>query len=68
MKIFSIGDNVRTSETLERRDYNDDVIRRRNATGVVIAEHNSHGLYFDVMHDDGATGCYDPDELLKENK
>jgi hypothetical protein len=67
MKIFGIGDIVRTSETLGRRDYNDDVIRRRNAIGMVIAEHNSHGLCFDVKHDDGTIGCYDPDEL-KENK
>jgi len=31
--------------------------------GKVITHHDSHGLCYDVYHEDGSTGCYDPSEL-----
>lgn len=31
--------------------------------GEVIGEHNSHGLCYDVQHEDGTTVSYDPLEL-----
>ena len=37
--------------------------RRSGATGRVIAVHDSHGLCYDVQHEDGTVGCYEPHEL-----
>ena len=37
--------------------------RKWGVTGIIIAHHNSHGLCYDVRHDDGSVGTYDPDEL-----
>lgn len=31
--------------------------------GTIITHHDSHGLCYDVKHDDGTIGCYDPSEL-----
>jgi len=31
--------------------------------GTVITHHDSHGLCYDVLHDDGSHGSYDPSEL-----
>lgn len=31
--------------------------------GTIIAHHDSHGLCYDVLHDDGTKGCYDPSEI-----
>ena len=31
--------------------------------GVVTGEHNSHGLCYEVTHEDGTKACYDPLEL-----
>ncbi len=31
--------------------------------GNVLAHHDSHGLCYDVQHEDGTKGCYDPAEL-----
>lgn len=39
--------------------------RRKEGTGVVKTHHDSHGLCYDVVHDDDKTeGCYDPHELF----
>lgn len=40
--------------------------RRWGVTGTIVAEHDSHGLCYDVLHDDGTTGHYDPLELAAE--
>lgn len=37
--------------------------RKWGVRGRIIAHHNSHGLCYDVLHDDGTEACYDPDEL-----
>jgi hypothetical protein len=70
---FKLGDFVRTAQTLEPRDFTPEgqLSRRCNATGYVVGEHNSHGLCYDVRHEDGVAGggtlgCYDPDEITKE--
>ncbi|MBI2674622.1 MAG: hypothetical protein HYX22_02705 [Candidatus Yanofskybacteria bacterium] len=31
--------------------------------GTIIAHHDSHGLFYNVRHDDGTKGYYDPSEL-----
>ncbi len=38
--------------------------RRWGVTGIIMGHHDSHGLCYEVRHDDdGSVGCYDPDEL-----
>lgn len=31
--------------------------------GIIIGYHTGHGLCYDVRHNDGSIGTYDPDEL-----
>lgn len=38
--------------------------RQWQTTGEVIAHHDSHGLCYEVRHEDGSIGYYDPSELL----
>lgn len=37
--------------------------KKSNVYGIILRHHGSHGLCYDVMHDDGTEGCYDPTEL-----
>lgn len=37
--------------------------RKWGVFGRIIMHHDSHGLCYDVRHDDGTQGCYDPDEF-----
>lgn len=37
--------------------------RKDGMLGVVIGHHDSHGLCFDVRHEDGTIGSYEPEEL-----
>lgn len=37
--------------------------RKWGVLGTIIMHHDSHGLCYDVLHDDGTEGCYDPDEF-----
>lgn len=56
---------VRTLEP-KADDYTDEgeKNRRWGVTGAIIAHHDSHGLCYDVKHDDDkSVGTYDPDEL-----
>ena len=39
------------------------VARRFGVLGRIIRHHDSHGLCYDVRHDDGTEGCYDSNEL-----
>lgn len=59
------GIRVRTASVLERRDFGAAVIRRPSVSGVIVAKSDSHGLCFQVRHEDGAAGWYDPDELTE---
>lgn len=63
---FTIGDRVRTAPVLGPRDFTVEAqqTRRVNAFGYVRDSHNSHGLCYEVRHDDGIVSYYDPDELV----
>jgi len=38
-------------------------VRKFGVLGTIIYHHDSHGLCYDVRHDDGTVGCYDSREL-----
>ena len=37
--------------------------RKWGVTGTVVKEHDAHGLFYDVEHEDGTMGYYEPREL-----
>lgn len=37
--------------------------KKWGVTGMILRHHDSHGLCYDVQHDDGTFGCYDPSEF-----
>lgn len=37
--------------------------RKWGVQGKVITHHDSHGLCYDVRHEDRTVGCYDPSEI-----
>jgi hypothetical protein len=37
--------------------------RKWGVSGKVIMHHDSHGLFYDVCHEDGSVGHYDPSEI-----
>ena len=39
------------------------VARKWGVSGTIVMHHDSHGLCYDVRHDDGSEGCYDPNEF-----
>lgn len=38
--------------------------RKFGVRGTIVCHHDSHGLCYDVMHEDGTLGCYDSGELV----
>ena len=58
---------VRTTEpNLQKRDEwtNEGWASKKwGVRGTIIAHHDSHGLCYDVLHEDGTLGCYDPSEF-----
>ena len=38
-------------------------LRKWGVKGTLVRYSNSHGLCFEVQHDDGSRGCYEPEEL-----
>lgn len=38
--------------------------RQDRVIGFITGHHDSHGLCFDVIHEDGTRGCYDLHELI----
>ena len=54
-----------TAEALDAR--NRVVMRAGEATGCVVAVHDSHGLCYDVRFANGVVACYDPDEVQPSN-
>jgi hypothetical protein len=38
--------------------------RKWGILGNVVAHHDFHGLYYDVLHVDGSNGFYDPSEII----
>ncbi len=64
----SVGTRVRTAKALGVRDFNTDILLRRrpDAPGSIVGHSDSHGLCYEVRHDDGTRAYYDPDELFSE--
>ena len=48
-----------------RKEWTDEAWANRKwgVEGMVLMHHDSHGLCYDVHHEDGTKGCYDPSEL-----
>lgn len=38
-------------------------VKKWGVRGTIVTHHDSHGLCYDVTHDDGTRGCYAPSEL-----
>ena len=60
------GTKVKTTQSKGNYGWTDGAIQRRlwGVTGVIVDHHDSHGLCYDVKHDDDdSVGCYDPGEL-----
>jgi hypothetical protein len=51
-------------------DWTDEALKKRRwgVSGSIIKHHDSHGLCYEVMHDDGTIGCYDPSEFQVDNQ
>ena len=68
------GTRIRTTHENEsmRREWTDEgrAAKKWGVTGVIVHYHDSHGLCYDVRHEDGSRGCYDPSEfeVLDESK
>ena len=64
---ISPGTHVRTTEpNLEkRREWTDEgwASKKWDVRGTILTHHDSHGLCYDVRHEDGTEGCYDPSEF-----
>ena len=61
------GTEVRTTEpNMEmRREWTAEAwaSKKWDVRGTVVTHHDSHGLCYDVKHEDGSIGSYDPSEL-----
>lgn len=64
---ISPGTRVKTTRANEslRWEWTDEgwTTKKWGVQGVVLTHHDSHGLYYEVRHDDGTEGSYDPSEL-----
>jgi hypothetical protein len=64
---FAVGDSVRTTKpNLSMRDDWTEVAWSRKRWGVegkITSKHNSHGVCFEVEHEDGTKAVYDASEL-----
>ena len=65
--LIPIGSSVRTTcaHRLLREQWGPGVWEKRQwgVQGQILVYHNSHRLYYEVLHPDGTVGCYDPSEL-----
>ncbi len=61
------GTRVRTTEPnmALRKEWTDEgwAKKKWGVEGAIITHHDSHGLCYDVKHEDGTQGCYDPSEF-----
>lgn len=61
------GTEVKTTQpNLEMRgEWTDEgwASKKWGVQGTILTHHDSHGLCYDVRHEDGTVGCYDPSEL-----
>ena len=64
---ISPGTSVKTTQPNldKRKEWTDEgwAKRKWGVKGKVITHHDSHGLCYDVRHEDRTRGCYDPSEL-----
>lgn len=64
---ISPGTKVRTTQAnmALRKEWTDEcwASKKWGVQGTVITHHDSHGLCYDVRHEDGSQGCYDPSEF-----
>lgn len=63
---LDLGTRVKTTskKTADREWMPEALVARKwGVTGRIIMHHDSHGLCYDVRHDDGTEGCYDPNEF-----
>lgn len=64
---ISPGTSVKTTEPNlgMRGEWTDEgwAKRKWDMQGEIITHHDSHGLCYDVRHEDGTVGCYDPSEF-----
>jgi hypothetical protein len=64
---LEIGTAVRTvALTKPASDWTEEAIasRKFGVLGTIVHHHDSHGLCYDVRHEDGTEGCYDSRELV----
>ena len=61
------GTRIKTTQPNEemRREWTDEgwAGKKSGVLGTILQHHDSHGLCYDVRHDDGTEGCYDPSEF-----
>jgi len=64
---ISPGTSVKTTQPnwAKRSDWTNEgwASKRWGVKGSVLTHHDSHGLCYDVRHEDGTEGTYDPSEL-----
>lgn len=64
---ISVGQKVRTTQAnmMLRKDWTDEGwdSKKFGIQGIVTNYYDSHGLCYEVRHDDGSIGSYDPSEL-----
>ena len=64
---FSPGILVKTTlpNMVLRKEWTDEAWNERKwgVVGVILTHHDSHGLFYEVRHEDRTKGCYDPSEL-----
>lgn len=61
-----IGTRVKTVKPdQESKDWNARALaaRKWGVMGKTVKEHDAHGLFYDVEHEDGTMGYYEPREL-----
>lgn len=58
-KIITIKANAKIDDWTEEASFS----RQWEAKGTVIMHHDSHGLCYEVQHEDGTVGYYDPSEF-----
>ena len=69
---ISPGASVRTTQANEslRKEWSEGVWEKRQwgVQGSVVTHHDSHGLCYDVQHEDGTIGSYEHDELREYDR
>lgn len=62
----SVGVRVSIDPARIERDWTEEALRTRQdgVRGVIVGHHDSHGLCYDVRHEDDSIGCYSPWELV----